>query len=192
MPANRVNQTLYLGQYGDIENFLQSDLYKGGELGSRVIDTEGKEYQVVKLDSGATASAGPGLVVAGDLAFIKAKASYLVTNDLAQAQAAESASHNAKRNMVCGVFVRDVSAAQLGSAGTHVLIQTRGRRATVKSDGGGDFVAGDKCIAANAATAVIDRVAAGTAPPNTNVGTVAAAESGGFTAVNLELPGVDF
>ena len=159
-----------------------SALPRGGELGQALGTVTGKYYQLIQLDSGATSATGTGLVVAGDLAFWKDKTSYLVTNDIAQAQAAESSSQNSKRNMVAGVFTAALTPAYFG------VIQQQGYNAAVKSDGGGDFVSGDYAIAANTTASDIDRTAAGTAPPNTPVGIVAAAESGGFTALWLNLP----
>ncbi len=157
-------------------------LPRGGELGQALGTVSGNYYQLIQLDSGATAATGTGVVADGDLAFWKDKTKYLVTNDLAQAQAAESSSQNSKRNMVAGVFTAAMTAGYYG------VIQQQGYNSAVKSDGGGDFVSGDYAIAKDGTGSDIDRVAAGTAPPNTPVGIVAAAESGGFTALWLNLP----
>lgn len=193
MPANRVNQTVYVGQFGaTIENFLQvGGLYKPGELGSHVVDTTGKEYQVVRLDSGCTVGVGPGLLAANQLLFWKDKVNYVVTNNVAQAQAAESASNNAKRNMVSGRATRAVTAAQVADTGGCFILQQIKGKANVASDGGGDFVAGDQTIAANNTSAQVDRMAAGTAPTNTPVGIVITAEAANVTVIDLDLPVVE-
>ena len=182
MPANRVIESLYIGsRTSGIEGFNESSLYKEGELGGVIHTVDEKAYQLVQLDSGATASANSGVVAAGDLAFWKDKSQYLVTNDIAQAIGAEQASQNNKRNSVAGVFTAAVT------AGYFCVVQQRGRNSAVNSDGGADFTIGDNAIAANTTASDVDRMAAGTAPTHTVVGAVAAAESGGFTALDLQL-----
>ena len=180
MPAGRINQTMFIGPRSDIEEMNESSLYKGGELGSQIQTTKGKGYQLVKLDSGATASTGAGVVADGDLAFWKDKDDYLVTNDKNQAFGGPSTSTT--RNAVAGVFVAAVT------AGNYCVIQQRGRHDAVKTDGGGDFAVGDFIVPKDDADAIGDRTAVGTAPPVTPVGRVAAAESGGFTACDLDMP----
>ena len=182
MPASRGSQTIHIGPHSSIEQMNESALPRPGELGQAFVADTGKAYQLVRLDSGATASAPSGVVAAGDLAFWKDKSAYLVTPDLGQAAASESSNQSSKRNMVAGVFT--IAA----TAGNYCVIQQQGRHAAVKSDGGGDFVAGDLAIAKNTAASDIDRVAAGTAASHTCIGIVAAAESAGFTAVDLDLP----
>lgn len=181
MPASRGSQTIHIGRGTNVESLNVSELPRPGELGQAFYSTEGKGYQLVQLDSGASAG-GAGAVTAGDLAFWKDKVNYLVTNDLTQAAAPESGNQSSKRNLVAGVFTAAVTDAY------YCVVQQRGRHDAVKSDSGGDFVAGDTAIAKNTAVADIDRVAAGTASTHTPVGTVAAAESAGFTAVDLDLP----
>src|SRR3990167_3894705 len=183
MPSNITKQSIYLGAGGTPETLNESTPYKSGELGAR-FTIAGKRYQIVDLDSGATASVGSGAPAANDLLFWKDKANYIVTHDIAQAFPAESTSQFAKRNAVAGVL------CIAATAGNRIAMQARGRR-NVASDGGGDFVVGDKAIAANTTTSVVDRMAAGTAPTNTVVGTVAVAESASVTALDLELPEVD-
>jgi hypothetical protein len=182
MPANRVNQTMYLGVSAgsNIEDMNESSLYAAGELGGFIQTVSDKAYQLVKLDSGATSATGAGAVVAGDLAFWKDRSAFLVTNDKVQAVGGPSPS-TAARNSVCGVFT--VAA----TAGNFTVIQQRGRRSVV-TDGGGDFVVGDFIIPSSNAAPDGDRMAAGTAPTYRTVGAVAAVESGGFTACDLNLP----
>src|SRR5882672_2831734 len=100
MPSGRIDQTLYIGPFANIEQMNATTLYKPGELGSQVqIGT--KAYQLIQVDSGATAAATPGHAPqCGDLAFWKNKSAYLVTNDRVQAQGGVTNS----RNLVAGVF----------------------------------------------------------------------------------------
>lgn len=185
MPASRGSQTVHIGQGRNIETLNVSELPRPGELGQAVYLPNNKAYQIVQLDSGATASTPTGVVAAGDLAFWMAKGSganpYRVTNDIRAALGAEDATQDNKRNEVAGVFTAAVT------AGYYCVIQQRGNR-SVKSDGGADFTVGDMAIAANTTASDIDRMAAGTAPTHTVVGEVAAAESAGFTSIDLDLP----
>lgn len=192
MPAGRGNsQTIHIGSGSTIESLNVSELERPGELGQCVYLPSNKKYQLVKLDSGATASTPVGAVARGDLAFWRAKGTppsgftpYTVTNDIRVALGAEDSTKDQKRNNVAGVFM--VAA----TAGYYTAIQTGGNMSAVASDGGGDFAAGDKCVAGDNTEAEIDVVAAGTAPTHTVVGTIAAAESAGFTSVALDLPDV--
>lgn len=184
MPANRVIETVHIGQRADIEQMNESSLPRGGELGDRLVTVGNKEYQIVVLDSGAVAANPRGVVADGHLAFWQSKANFRVTNDIRTGLGAEDATLDNKRNFVAGVFTT------AATAGNYCVIQLRGRHANVISDGGGDFTIGDLTIVANSTTASVDRMAAGTAPTHTTVGRVAAAESGGFTALDLELPEV--
>ncbi|KKL05662.1 hypothetical protein LCGC14_2603770, partial [marine sediment metagenome] len=96
--ANRRESPIpYLGLNGTFADYDQASLYYAGALGQRT-SQDNKEYQLVRLDSGATASAATGVVAAGDLAFWKDKAPYLVTNDIAQALGAVDATNDNKRN----------------------------------------------------------------------------------------------
>jgi len=182
MPAGRGSQTVHIGSRSNIEALNVTALDRPGELGQAVVLPNNKSYQIVQCDSGATASAPSGVVVAGDVAFWKDKASYIVTPDLGQAAASESTNQSSKRNMVAGVFTT------AATAGNYCVVQQQGRHAGVKSDGGGDFVSGDTAIAKNTAVSDIDRVAAGTASTHTPLGIVAGAEAAGFTPVDLDLP----
>lgn len=178
MPANRTDQTLY-NPAGMFTTGVAT-LYKPGELGKRIITAAGPEYQVVLLDSGATASTGAGAVAAGQLAFWKNRAQYLVTNDKPQAYGGGT---DKSRNAIAGVFGGSIT------AGYYCTIQQRGL-ANVTTDGGGAAV-GDQIVAKNAATAVGVLVAAGTAATCVPVGTVRTAESGTTTVVDLNLPVFD-
>src|SRR5262252_9199598 len=93
MPAGRVDQSMYVGPFRSVERINVATLYKPGELGSQIQLPNGKAYQLVQVDSGATASTGAGHVPqCGDVAFWKSRSSYLVTNDKAQAETTEATS----------------------------------------------------------------------------------------------------
>ena len=183
MPSNITKQSIYLGAGGTPETLNETAPYKAGELGAR-FTIAGRRYQIVDLDSGATSSVGAGAPAANDLLFWKDKANYIVTHDIAQAIGAQDTTQDNKRNSVAGVLL--IAA----TAGNRIAMQVRGRR-NVGSDGGGDFTIGDLAIAADNTSAQIDRMAAGTAPTHTVVGTVAVAEASNVTALDLSLPEVD-
>ncbi len=166
MPSNRVNQTFYQGTFSSPDAFNAATLYKPGELGSR-FEVTGKAYQVVQLDSGATASTGAGAVAAGMLAFWKDRSNYVVTNDKAQAIGGPVASNG--RNAYAGVF------QVAGTAGNYVMIQQRGPSATALLTDSGSAVIGDMLVPHTAATAGVVVVAQGTAPGVNVVGRATAA-----------------
>src|SRR5258706_8648413 len=87
MPGGRFSQTLYTGPFQNVEAMNSTALYKPGELGSHIEQANGKAYQLIQVDSGATASTA-GAALAGQLAFWKNKASYIVTTDKIQAEGA--------------------------------------------------------------------------------------------------------
>lgn len=181
MPYNRVNQTLYVGGGGNPEAINVTTLYKPGELGGR-IDYSGKSYQLIQVDSGATASTGAGVPLCGHVAFWKNRSTYTVTNDKAQAE--NSAGDT--RNSIAGVFNSLTSGAAATASitpgnfgciqqrGTHVGILTNGSAAAA----GGTLVS---VAAATSATAAAVTVAAGTAPTCQVLG-VATAATGAVTA----------
>jgi hypothetical protein len=179
MPNERTLQTLYIGRdIGGIERMNVASLYKPAELGGRLAVAK-KAYQLVQLDSGATAATNAGVVAAGDLAFWKDRSNYLVTNDKDQAVGGPTVAN--ARNSVCGVFTF------AATAGRYCVVQQRGRR-SVRTDGGGDFDVGDFIVASSNNVADGDVTDIGTSPPVTKVGEVAAAEAAGFTACELDLP----
>ncbi len=179
MPNERNVETLFVGRdIQGIENFSVTELYKGGELGSRIA-LDKAAYQLVQLDSGATAATNAGLVADGDLAFWKNRDTYLVTNDKDQAVGGPVVA--SARNSVCGVFTKAVP------AGDHCYIKQRGTH-DVRTDGGGDFAVASYVVASSNNVPDGDNTAIGTSPPTTLVGRVAAAESAGFTSTELDLP----
>lgn len=182
MPAGRVDQTLYLGPYANVEAINTATLYKPGELGSQIQTRNGKAYQLIQLDSGATASTGAGLPLCGHTAFWKNRATYLVTNDKAQAETTAGDS----RNSLAGIF----NSLTSGAAGTTSLtpgnygvIQQRGTHVGLLTNGsaaaaGGSLVA---VAAGTSATAAVVTVAAGTSPTCVVAG-IATAATGAVTA----------
>lgn len=192
MPAGRGNSnTIHIGAAtgNAIESLNVSALDRPGEIGQIAVLTNNKMYQLVQCDSGATVSTPTGVVARGQLAFWRSKGTppsgfnpYVVTNDIRVALGAEDATKDTKRNNVAGVFLNSVT------AGYFTAIQLKGNMSTVASDGGGDWVVGDLCVAGNNTSAQVDRVAAGTAPGWTNVGTAAGVEANNAISVDLDLP----
>ena len=181
--ANRRESPIpYLGLNGTFADYDQASLYYAGALGQRT-SQDNKEYQLVRLDSGATASAATGVVAAGDLAFWKDKAPYLVTNDIAQALGAVDATNDNKRNFVAGVFLSAIT------AGNHCFIQ-QGGRASVLAASGGTYNVGNIAIAADSTVSDVTTIAAGAALTATQVGLVAGARASGSAPLDLTLPGI--
>ena len=114
MPNSGFMDTLYVGaQALPLMNVVS--LYQAGQLGMRVTQV-GKVFQVVKTDS------GPTTIAAGDVAFWKDRANYIVTNKLADAPQG--------RNGVAGMFLTAVTpgyfcVVQIGGPG-YVSIKTAG------------------------------------------------------------------
>lgn len=181
MPNSRFNQTAYIGPVSTIESMNVATLYKPGELGSHCT-LNGKDYQIVQLDSGATAATGAGVVAANQLAFWKDKANYIVTND--KAQAIGGPTGDGARNALAGIFRAAVTAGYYG------VIQDRGQ-CNVLTDGGGAAI-GDQIVAKGTGTATATgvKVTQGTAPTVISLGVVTTAESGTTTVVSLNLPQV--
>src|SRR5215472_1088220 len=181
MPSGRIDQTFYLGATGNPEQFNQATLYRPGELGGQ-IQLGSKAYQLVLLDSGATASTGAGVPLCGHTAFWKNRSTYTVTNDKAQAE--NSAGDT--RNSIAGAFNSlTLGAAATASAtpGNYCFIQQRGTHVGILTNGTA-AAAGDSLVAVAAgtsATAAAVRVAAGTAPTNAVLG-IATAATGAVTA----------
>lgn len=177
MPYNRTSQTLYVGGGGSPEAINVTTLYKPGELGSR-IDYAGKSYQLIQVDSGATAATAAGVPLAGHVAMWKSRSSYIVTNDKAQA---ENIAGDV-RNSIAGVF-NSLTSGAAGTAsitpGSFGCIQQRGTHVGILTNGTA-AAAGDTLVAvatATSGTAAAVRVAAGTAPTCQVIGVATAATS---------------
>lgn len=180
MPSGRVDQTLYVGPFKSIEAMNATSLYKAGELGSQ-IQLGTKAYQLIQVDSGATASTGAAHVPqAGDLAFWKNKTSYIVTNDRVQAQSGVTNS----RNLYAGVFC-SISGGASGTAsitpGNFGVIQQRGQHPGVLTSAA--TLAAGLAIIVSSSSTVPDGVnsAIGVAPISPVVG-IATAANGAVTA----------
>lgn len=182
MPNRFGSPIPYLGLTGTFADYDEAALYYAGALGQRTAQ-DGREYQLVRLDSGAVAAADSGIVVANDLAFWKSKVDYLVTNEIAQAIGAEDATQDHKRNAVAGVFLSAIT------AGNHCFIQQAGR-ASVLAAAGGTYDVGNLAIAGDTVVSDVTTVAAGTAASHTLVGLVAGARASGSAPVDLLLPGI--
>jgi len=172
MPNSATTQTAYFDT-GNPATFNSATLYAGGQLG-QVYDANGNTFQTVKGDSGMTAATPTGVVAAGDLAFWKDRANYLVTND--------SRAVTGFRNEVAGVFRTTVT------AGYYCTVQQRGNAVSVASDASG--ANGDVAVANSGTAADVAAVAAGTAPTYIPVGIIRGAASGGFIAVDLNVPSI--
>ena len=168
MPSGRINQTFYLGPFSGPDTFNASTLFKPGELGSQ-FQVSGKAYQVVQLDSGATAASTSGVTAAGQLAFWKDRVNYIVTNDKTQAIGGPTASN--ARNAYAGVF-------QLAAtAGNYVMVQQRGQSAAALVTNSGTAAIGDMLVPDVGTAPGVLVVAQGTAPGTNVVGRATAATS---------------
>ena len=182
MPTRRESPIAYLGKTGTFADFNETSLYYAGALGQRVTEVN-KDYQLVRLDSGATASIQSGVVAAGDLGFWKDKSTYLVTNDIDQALGAEAGSNVNKRNAVAGIFLSAIT------AGNHCWLQQGGRVSALAASGG-TYNVGNLAIAADSTVSDVTTVTAGTASSHTQVGLVAGSRSSGKANIDLGLPGI--
>lgn len=180
MPYGRIDPTMYVGPFTHIERMNATTLYKPGELGSQV-QVNQKGYQLVQVDSGATAATGAAHAPqGGDLAFWKDKTKWLVTNDRVQAQGGVTNS----RNMVAGVFCSITQGASGTASITPAnfgVIQQRGQHTGVLTSAS-TVTAGLALIVSSSAT-VPDATnsAIGVAPLTPVVG-IATAANGAVTA----------
>ena len=155
MPAGRFDQSLYVGSQGGVEQMNVTTLYKLGELGKQ-IQIGNKAYQLVQVDSGATASTGAGHAPqCGDVAFWKDRKNYLVTNDKVQVDVAESGGVG-QANGVAGVFCSLKTTGQAGgdtsiTPGNYGFVQQRGRHVGILNTSGG-AVKGDYLVSTTVAT----------------------------------------
>jgi hypothetical protein len=179
MPNNRI-QTVYLTT-GNPDTVNDAALYKGGELGAEFDFAGNKRYQLVQLDSGATASTPSGVVAANQLAFWKDKSKYLVTND--QRQAIGNSVANAWRNEVAGIF------RNAATGGNYCCVLKRGSSIPVKSDGTGGI--GQIAMANSGANADVTPNAVGVASIYLPVGVMVSAPAGGNVNVDVNIPNVE-
>lgn len=179
MPANIRHQTLYVIT-GNPDTVNEATPYYGGQLGQRVTDTLGREYQYVKHDSGATSSTSVGVSAANQLAYWKDRTDYLVTNDSAQAIGGAGLGTSNFRNEVAGIYRNAVT------AGNYCFVLQRGENINVKS-ASGTYVAGDFVVANTGTAADATVVAVGTAPTVKTIGTAAGARSGSNTPTDVDI-----
>lgn len=176
--ANRV-QTVYIDT-GNPDTVNVSSLYRPAELG-QAYDYNDRAYQVVKLDSGVTASTGAGVVAANQLAFWKDRSAYLVTNDSTQALIGGVAA--SFRNNVAGIFRNAATSGYY----THILI--RGRNIAVKE--AGSATAGETLCASTSTTAA-DALgtAIATASPVQQIGVVTTATAANVCYAAVDIPNI--
>jgi hypothetical protein len=192
MADGRINDAcIYLGtatgpdQFANVNEVLPR--YKPGELGHKVKDSQGRVWQVVDHDTGATSAVASGIVAVGDLAFVKDVDAYLVTNDPAQAGAANAAGLAVDaRNFVVGVYTNAVTAGR----GTLILLEDRTADGYAVNAAGSTWNIGDTAVANTGTNSDVARVAAGTAPSSVQVGVVVGALAGGLIPLKLTLPGI--
>lgn len=177
MPTNRTHQIQFV-RGGNWAARNEASLLHPGELMQKAT-IDDKDYQTVKLDSGATSSVPQGAQIAYDIAYWKDRAAGLVTHD---ARVAEKGI-----NSVAGVFPYAVT------PGYYTAIYTgRSRNVSVNVDSSA-FVAGDLVISDSAANGPQGtRVAAGTAAAQgVFLGQSRGAHVSNVLAVDLQLPDFD-
>lgn len=167
MPANVTNQTMFLGTVATIDKLNSKTLYKPGELGSKLFDTQSRGYVLVQCDS------GPASVAAGDLAFWMSKSNYLVTNKLVDAPEG--------RNAVAGVFTNAVT------PGNYTAIQRQGGSIVTVNTAGSPAV-GDVAVANSGTNKDTTPIAAGTAPTYIPIGIYSTVATSSKASIDLEVP----
>jgi hypothetical protein len=169
MPNQKI-QTVYIST-GDPDTMNSSELYKPGELGA-IFDFAGsRRYQLVQLDSGATAAPTVGVVAATQVAFWKDRSKYLVTNDL----------RFSNRNEVAGIFRAAVT------AGYYCCVLKKGNSINVKADSA-TYADGDVLIANSGTNAAAINIAAGTAPTYIPIGVARAVSGSGVVPADVNIP----
>lgn len=172
-----------LGVYittGDPDTMNDASLYAPGELG-QTFDYNDRTYQIVKLDSGCTASNASGVPAANDLLYWKARANYLVTNDFRQAEGG-SLGTGAEFNSLAGILRNSAT------AGYYIAMLVRGRNIAVTNTAN-DTAIGESAIAdQTAGRADITGEAVGTAPTYQSIGRIRTAGSGGTAYVDVDVP----
>lgn len=162
-------------------------LLEPGELGG-VLPWSGHQFQLVKMDSGATSATATGVPAAGQVAFWKDRTQYLVTNNPLQADVslipANTVTKDA-RNSVAGLIEMAVV------AGENFFVHQKGSTGVSGKDSGAGVKSssspnpGDVFVAATGTGADATSVAAGTAPTAQEIGVVVSptASGGKFPAV---------
>jgi hypothetical protein len=189
MNSNRVFTPYIITGDPDTVNVSSTELapmIRPGELGAQFDcnrNGRGFKYQLVKLDSGATASTPIGVVAANELAYWKDHANYLVTNDYRFSEAGSTA--NAYANFVAGVF------RTAATAGNYCMILQRGHDIPVKAASTADGIG--EIVIANTSTPAADitSINVGTDINYRALGVVKTAVSKTVAYVDLEIPDFD-
>lgn len=171
--------------HGNVEGLGGTGLLEPGELGG-ALPWSGEQFQLVKMDSGATSATATGIPAAGQIAFWKDRDNYLVTND---SRFADSASIPANqfprdhRNSVAGVVNMAVV------AGEQFFVHQKGSTSVKTSS---SPTPGDVLVAATGTGADCTSTAVGTAPVSIPVGVVTSAtKTGGLIPAELTVDFVD-
>lgn len=171
--------------HGNTEGLNGSGLLEPGELGG-VLPWQGDQFQLVKMDSGATSATPTGIPAAGQVAFWKDRNNYLVTNDSRQADAASvpaGALTRDHRNSVAGVIEMAVV------AGEQFFVHQQGS-SNVKTSSSPN--PGDVLSAGTGTDADCTSTAAGTAPVAQRVGVVTSAtKTNGLIPAELVVEFID-
>lgn len=179
MPNSNRQQSVYIRD-GNPDTMNVASLYAPGDLG-QAFDYNDRAYQVVQVDSGATASTPVGAVAANQLAFWADKNNYRVTND--RRFAIGGAATAAYANQVAGIFRHAIT------SGYYACILQRGDNIPV-ADGGNTFAVGETVIAEADAAAAADRIAVGSAATYQKIGVARGAASGGNVNVDVDIPNI--
>ena len=173
MPNINRMGTVYV-ETGNPDTVNSAALYAAGELGV-AYDWVDRAYQVVKLDSGATAAAGV-LPAANQLLYWHNRSQYIVTNALNAAQGGLAAA----RNEVAGIL------RNAATAGYYIHMLIRGRNIPIlQTDGAAGMAIGDWVIGHATTTAQVTHTNIATPPVTKAVGT--AASIGTATLVNVDV-----
>src|SRR4051812_25804502 len=171
--------------HGNTEGLNGTGLLEPGELGG-VYPALGDQFQLVKMDSGATSATATGIPAVGQIAFWKDRNNYLVTNDSKQADAASVPAGTITRdprNSVAGVIEMAVV------AGEQFFVHQKGS-SNVKTSTSPN--PGDSLVANTGTSADCGSVAAGTAPTSQVVGVVTSpTKTGGLIPAELFVEFVD-
>lgn len=171
--------------HGNTEGLNGVGLLEPGEIGG-VLPWQGEQYQLVKMDSGATASTATGIPAAGQVAFWKDRTNYIVTNDSLQADAASIPAGTITRdarNSVAGI----IEMAVVG--GEFFFVHQKGNSSvkTATSPNVGDQLSANTGTAADATS-----TAAGTAVPAIRIGVVTSpTKTGGLIPSKIDINFID-
>jgi hypothetical protein len=161
----------------------QSGIYAPGDLGQS-FDLYDKTYEMVIVDSGATAATPVGAVAANQVLFWKDKGNRIVTNDSRFAQNSSGVA-NAYRNMVAGIA--RIAVPTPGPYGTYIAMLARGHGIPVACDGTGAI--GDIAIASATTTvAQCTGVTVGTGPGYVPLGVMVSAVANNLVNVDVDIP----